>query len=229
MTSESVSRDGMSASSRSTGSRRAFRRPAGPAPPLPGPRRRVPAVAASVETGCVQPFPAEDARPVRPEERRDHQVAGLRCPDFRADRFDDADELVPHPAPVVVRLHRLVRPEIAATDRGASDHDESVRGLDQPRIRDVLHADSPAAYITVARISCCLPVRAAPYSSSVRDRPTRRAAVVADLEHRQVGHEAVRRRAVPVSSPGSKNTRSPGRITSTGPPRLWANPTPSVT
>ena len=31
------------------------------------------------------------------------------------------------------------------------------------------------------------------------------------------------------SSPGSKNTRSPGRITSTGPPRRWARPTPSRT
>src|SRR6266404_784687 len=31
------------------------------------------------------------------------------------------------------------------------------------------------------------------------------------------------------SSPGSKNTRSPGRMTSTGPPRRCARPTPSVT
>src|SRR5258708_32007168 len=31
------------------------------------------------------------------------------------------------------------------------------------------------------------------------------------------------------SSPGSKNTRSPGRITSTGPPRRWQRPMPSVT
>src|SRR5438445_13447228 len=31
------------------------------------------------------------------------------------------------------------------------------------------------------------------------------------------------------SSTGSKNTRSPGRMTSTGPPRRCATPTPSVT
>ena len=31
------------------------------------------------------------------------------------------------------------------------------------------------------------------------------------------------------SSPGSKKTRSPGRMTSTGPPRRWARPMPSVT
>ena len=31
------------------------------------------------------------------------------------------------------------------------------------------------------------------------------------------------------SSPGSKNTRSPGRITSIGPPRRWQRPTPSIT
>jgi len=30
-------------------------------------------------------------------------------------------------------------------------------------------------------------------------------------------------------SPGSKKTRSPGRITSTGPPSRWQMPTPSVT
>ena len=31
------------------------------------------------------------------------------------------------------------------------------------------------------------------------------------------------------SSPGSKKTRSPGRMTSIGPPRRCARPTPSVT
>src|SRR5207245_1615744 len=31
------------------------------------------------------------------------------------------------------------------------------------------------------------------------------------------------------SSPGSKKTRSPGRITSMGPPHRWQRPTPSVT
>ena len=31
------------------------------------------------------------------------------------------------------------------------------------------------------------------------------------------------------SSPGSKKTRSPGRIISTGPPRRWQTPTPSST
>ena len=31
------------------------------------------------------------------------------------------------------------------------------------------------------------------------------------------------------SSPGSKKTRSPGRITSSGPPRRWQRPSPSTT
>ena len=31
------------------------------------------------------------------------------------------------------------------------------------------------------------------------------------------------------SSPGSKKTRSPGRIASTGPPRRWQRPMPSST
>jgi len=49
------------------------------------------------------------------------------------------------------------------------------------------------------------------------------------LEHREVRHETVGGRTVPVGSPGSKKTRSPGRMTSTGPPRRCASPTPSRT
>ena len=61
--------------------------------------------------------------------------------DVGADGLDDADELVPHPAARVVVRHRLVRPEIAAADRGAGDAHERVGRLDQPRVRDVLDAD----------------------------------------------------------------------------------------
>jgi hypothetical protein len=47
--------------------------------------------------------------------------------------------------------------------------------------------------------------------------------------HGDVQHEPVLGRAVPVVLVRSKNTRSRGRIVSTGPPSRWHNPTPSVT
>ena len=101
----------------------------------------VQAVPAAVQTLALQPLAAEDAAAVRPEEGRDDEVAGLDGRDVGADGFDDADELMAHPAAGVVVRHRLVRPEVAAADRGAGDAHERVRRLDQPRIRDVLDTD----------------------------------------------------------------------------------------
>jgi hypothetical protein len=54
-------------------------------------------------------------------------------------------------------------------------------------------------------------------------------AVVADLEHRDVSHEAVRRGAVPVLLVRLEEDAVAGRIDSTGPPRRWQRPAPSVT
>ena len=52
-------------------------------------------------------------------------------------------------------------------------------------------------------------------------------AVVIDVEHRQVVHEVLGAAPCQCSSPGSKNTRSPARMTSIGPPRRRLRPTPS--
>ena len=49
------------------------------------------------------------------------------------------------------------------------------------------------------------------------------------LLHGEVGHEAVGAAPCQWFSPGSKNTRSPGRISSIGPPSRWQRPMPSVT
>ena len=103
------------------------------------------AVPASVQTGRVQPRAAEDAGAVGPEEGRDDEVPGLERPDVAADGLDDADELVPHAAPGLLRRHRLVRPEVAAADRGAGDAHERVAGLVQPGVGDVLDADVAGA------------------------------------------------------------------------------------
>ena len=102
-------------------------------------------VPAPVQALAVQPLAAEDAAAVRPEEGRDDEVAGLDRSNLGADRFDDADELVPHPAAHIRRLHRLVGPEVAAADPGAGDAHERVGRLDQVRVGDVLDTDVAGA------------------------------------------------------------------------------------
>src|SRR5262249_13147787 len=62
-------------------------------------------------------------------------------PDIRADLLDDPDELVPHAAAGLRRLHRLVRPQVAAADRGAADPHERVGRFDEVGVRDVLDSN----------------------------------------------------------------------------------------
>ena len=59
--------------------------------------------------------------------------------------------------------------------------------------------------------------------------PRRGVAVVVDVEHRDVQHEARRRRAVPVLFSGLEEDAVAGRISSTWPPRFWQRPMPSRT
>ena len=94
-----------------------------------------------MQTLALQPLSAEDAAAIRPEERRDDQIAGLDRRDLGADGVDDADELVPHPAAGVVVRHRLVRPQIAAADRAPRYPHERVRRLDQLRVGNVFDSD----------------------------------------------------------------------------------------
>ena len=98
-------------------------------------------VPAAMQTRALQPFAAEDTGAVRPEKRRNDHVADLDGLDVGADRLDDADELVPHPPAGVVVRHRLVRPQIAAADRGARDPNERIGRVDQPSVRDILDPD----------------------------------------------------------------------------------------
>ena len=62
-----------------------------------------------------------------------------------ADGFDDADELVPDPLAAPARLHRPVRPEIAAADAGAGDADEGIGRLDEAGVGNVLDPDVAGA------------------------------------------------------------------------------------
>jgi hypothetical protein len=99
------------------------------------------AVPASVEAFARQAFPAEDAGSVRPEKRRTNQVAGVDRLHIGADCLDDPDELVPHPPTGVGVRHRLVWPQIAAADCGSRDTNESVCGVDQESVRNLLDPD----------------------------------------------------------------------------------------
>jgi hypothetical protein len=54
-------------------------------------------------------------------------------------------------------------------------------------------------------------------------------AVVVDLKHGEVGHEAIWGGAVPVLLAGLEEDRVTGRMTSIDPPRRWHRPMPSVT
>ena len=62
-----------------------------------------------------------------------------------------------------------------------------------------------------------------------RLEPVHDVVLIVAFVDREVDHEPVGCRTVPCSSSASKRTRSPGRMTSSGPPRRWHRPTPSVT
>ena len=81
---------------------------------------------------------AEDAGTVGVGERHYDELTNLDAANVGADVLDDADRLVAHVAPRVAGLHCLVRPEVAAADRGARDADQRVGRFDQSRVGDVL-------------------------------------------------------------------------------------------
>src|SRR5918992_922448 len=70
-----------------------------------------------------EPLAAELAGAVGVGERHDNQVALLDLRDLRSDVLDDAYGLVAHRLAGLARLHRVVRPEVAAADAGAGDAD----------------------------------------------------------------------------------------------------------
>jgi hypothetical protein len=72
------------------------------------------------------------------------EVADAQGANLRTDRLDDADRLVSHPPPGVVGPGAVVRPQIAAADRGPADADEGVGRLDEAGIGDVSTRTSAA-------------------------------------------------------------------------------------
>ena len=100
---------------------------------------------AAMEARGVQPLLAEDAGAVGPCERCDDEVAGLHGAYVGAYGVDEADELVAHPPAGLVRLHLVVRPEVAAADAGAGNAEKRIGWLRDPGVGDVLDADVAGA------------------------------------------------------------------------------------
>jgi hypothetical protein len=99
----------------------------------------------SVDARRVQTFVAEDASAVRVREWHDDEIADVHGADVGAGGLDDANGLVSHAAAGLAVFQRLVRPEIAAADGGASHADERVGRLDQAGIGDGFDADVAGA------------------------------------------------------------------------------------
>src|SRR6266511_5561290 len=105
----------------------------------------VEAVSADMEAFTLQALLAEHTGAIGPLERRNDEIAGLDGLYLPADGLDGSDEFVPHATAGLARLHRLVRPEIAAADPGVRDSNDGIAGLEQAGIGNVLDTDIPSA------------------------------------------------------------------------------------
>src|SRR4051794_40609758 len=176
---------------------------------------------------------AEGAGAVGRGERHHDQVADLRGADLGAHGLDDADRLVAHALPARGRP-QIVRPEAAAADAGAGHADDRVGRMDDRGVSDVLdanvaglvhdgctHGGSPG--------SCHSPRESARYCSSLT------CSIQVTGEPLSFSWTAMWLMAVVGAapcqcfSPGSNQTTSPGRISSTGPPSRWTRPQPDIT
>ena len=154
ITSESVSSDGISASSSPTGSTTSV--PSACGTRTASPCAAVDAVSApeaAVDARGLQPFVAEDAGAVGVRERRDDDIARLHRADIGAGVLDDADELVAHRPARVARApsglygHRSLPQMQARVTRTSASVGSTIRGVGNVSTRT-----SPAPYMTVARM-----------------------------------------------------------------------------
>src|SRR3954452_12299260 len=124
--------------------------------------------------GRVEALVAELAGAVGHGERADDQVTLLDGRPLRAGVLHDTDELVPHSSRAICWGHRAVRPQVAPADAGGGDADESVGGLLDDGIRDILDTDVAGAVHHSCSHSACLSSsdsRAIPNGSSENREP----------------------------------------------------------
>src|SRR5437879_2138161 len=184
------------------------------------------------------------------EERADDELAGSERPDSAADLFDDAAIFMSHRRRLSDGLKAAIGPQVRPADARRRYPDDSVRRLDDrggvalletkiagavenssSHYRLSLPGSNPAHVARPRAHRRTSSMGGAPwYSSSpmcaphVALLPFSSTSTIERWLMKRVG-------AAPCqwSSPGSKNTRSPGRITSIGAPRRCTRPTPSVT
>ena len=84
---------------------------------------------AAVPAGGLQALAAEVAGVVRPDERRDHDVAAPQPGHLGADVLDDAEELVADALALLGGRPGPVGPQVAAADAGAQHAHQRVGGL----------------------------------------------------------------------------------------------------
>ena len=110
----------------------------------------------AVEARRVESLVAEDAGAVGVGERHDDQLSDLYGAHVGSDCLDHTDRLVAHGSAALRRLHKVVRPEIAAADTGVSHPYDRIGRLDESGVRDILDPNISGRYMTVARISIYL-------------------------------------------------------------------------
>ena len=170
------------------------------------------------------------ARAVAIDEGRNDEVA-LRDPlHVGTGLFHHADEFVANRTEIVGGLAAVV-PEVR-TANACKDHaDDCVRRRADHRVGALSNLDRLRSVEDGRPHHYPSPVDgAAAYSASLTGSP--QVAFVPFSSTSSIARWVMNRAGdAPCQwcSPGSKNTRSPGRITSTEPPRRWANPTPSMT
>src|SRR5438270_11017613 len=142
---------------------------------------------------------AEEARSVRPHERCDNEITLLHRAHVVANVLNDANELVSHPTAGLGRLHRLVRPQIAAADGGASHTNQCVCRLNQTRIRNSLDTHiASAVHESCAHSSAPDFRRGGVFLVRHMITPSSGVSFIVHLLHRDMRHEPVRHRAMPV-------------------------------
>src|SRR5918999_5185255 len=186
----------------------------------------------SLYAGALVAGLADLAGVVGREERPDHELAGLDRPDLAADLLDDPDVLVTHRDRPVGRFEPAVWPQVGPADTRRGQADDRVRRLDDPRFVTLFdpHVARRVHHSATHQFSPSVIDGAWPYCSSLTcsphatTSPASSACWIAMWVMNRVS-------AAPCQwfSPGSKKTRSPGRMSSIGPPSRWQTPTPSVT
>ncbi len=115
----------------------------------------------------LQPLAAELAGAVGDRERHHHQIAPLERAHLSTDILGDPDRFVAHRLAGLARLHRRVRPQVAAADAGAGHAQDRVGRLHQAGIRDILDPNIACAVhhscshgCLLGSLSCSLPNKA---------------------------------------------------------------------